>query len=109
MTSEYIATKTHTSSSCNNVLIVWEYGLSLNPDKCIFMVAYDMIRGFVGSKEGKFCDPKKIHTLLDMLALDNVRSIKVFNRLPQFTKGLIRDYAEIMAPITKLTQKATPF
>jgi hypothetical protein len=36
-----------------------EYGNSLNPNKCAFMVFSGMILGFIVSKEGKLPDPKK--------------------------------------------------
>ncbi len=36
-----------------------EYGISLNLDKCAFMVFSGMILGFVVSKERKLLDPKK--------------------------------------------------
>jgi hypothetical protein len=36
-----------------------EYGISLNLDKCAFMVFSGMILGFIVSKEGKLLDPKK--------------------------------------------------
>jgi hypothetical protein len=37
-----------------------DYGISLNLDKCAFMVFSRMILGFIFSKEGKLQDPKKI-------------------------------------------------
>jgi hypothetical protein len=37
-----------------------EFGISLNPNKCTFMVFLRMIWGFIISKEGKLLDPKKI-------------------------------------------------
>jgi hypothetical protein len=37
-----------------------EYGFSLNPNKCAFMVFSGMILGFIISKEGKLLHPKKI-------------------------------------------------
>jgi hypothetical protein len=36
-----------------------EYGISLNLDKCAFMVFSKMILGFIVSKEGKLLDTKK--------------------------------------------------
>jgi hypothetical protein len=38
----------------------WEYGISLNLDKCAFMVFSKMISGFIVSKKRKLPDPKKI-------------------------------------------------
>jgi hypothetical protein len=37
-----------------------EYGNSLNPDKCAFMVFLRMVLGFIVFKEGKQPNPKKI-------------------------------------------------
>jgi hypothetical protein len=37
-----------------------EYGISLNIDKCAFMVFLGMILGFIVSKEGRLPDLKKI-------------------------------------------------
>jgi hypothetical protein len=37
-----------------------EYGITLNLDKCAFMVFLGMILGFIVSKEGKLPDPKKM-------------------------------------------------
>jgi hypothetical protein len=48
-----------------------EYGISLNPNNCPFMVFSKMILGFIISKEGKLLDPKKIQTIINMLPLKN--------------------------------------
>jgi hypothetical protein len=37
-----------------------KYGISLNLNKCAFMVFSRMILGFIVSKEGKLPNPKKI-------------------------------------------------
>jgi hypothetical protein len=43
-----------------------KYGISLNPDKCAFMVFSGMILGFIVSKEGKLLDPNKIQAIVNM-------------------------------------------
>jgi hypothetical protein len=43
-----------------------EYGMSLNLNKCAFMVFSMMILGFIISKEGKLLDPKKIQVIVNM-------------------------------------------
>jgi len=43
-----------------------EYGISLNPDKCAFMVFLGIILGFIISKKGKLLDPKKIQAIINM-------------------------------------------
>ncbi len=44
----------------------WKFGISLNFDKCAFMVFSRTILGFIVSKEGKVMDPKKVEALVNM-------------------------------------------
>jgi hypothetical protein len=43
-----------------------KYGISLNPNKCAFIVVLGMILGFIVSKEGKILDPKQIQKIVNM-------------------------------------------
>jgi hypothetical protein len=43
-----------------------EYGISLNPKKCAFMVCSWTILGLIVSKEGKIPSPKKVKALIKM-------------------------------------------
>jgi hypothetical protein len=63
-----------------------EYGISLNLDKCAFMVFSRMILGFIVSKEGKLPYPKKIQTIVNMPTPKNPQHIQVFNGMAQFYK-----------------------
>jgi hypothetical protein len=42
------------------------FGVSMNLNKCAFMVFSRMILGFIVSKEGKVLDPKKIQAIVQM-------------------------------------------
>lgn len=42
------------------------FGVSMNLDKCVFMVFSKMILRFTVSKEGKLLDPKKIQAIVQM-------------------------------------------
>jgi hypothetical protein len=52
-----------------------EYGISLNRDKCAFMVFSGMISIFIVSKEGKLLDPKKIQAIVNMPPPKNPQQI----------------------------------
>jgi hypothetical protein len=52
-----------------------EYGISLNLNKCAFMVVSGMILGFIVSKEGKLLDPKKIQAIVNMPPHKNPQQI----------------------------------
>jgi hypothetical protein len=86
-----------------------EYGISLNLDKCAFMVYSRTILGFIVSKEGKTLDPKKIEALVKMLVPKTPQEIQVFNGMAQFYRCFINLFAFIMAPIAKLFKKAKVF
>ncbi len=61
-----------------------EYGISLNPKKCAFMVCSKIILGFIVSKEGNTPDPKKIKDVVKMPMPKTTRKIQVFNGMAQF-------------------------
>jgi hypothetical protein len=54
-----------------------EYDISMNLDKCAFMVFSRMILGFIISKEGKLPNPKKIQTIINMPPPKNPQQIMV--------------------------------
>jgi hypothetical protein len=43
-----------------------EFGISLNLEKCMFLMHFGIILRYVVSKEGKLPDPKKISTIIHM-------------------------------------------
>jgi hypothetical protein len=51
---------THLEKLKKRFLKCKEYGISLNPKKCSFVVGFGTILQFIVSKEGKTLDPKKI-------------------------------------------------
>jgi hypothetical protein len=55
------------------------YGISLNPNKCAFMVCSQTILGFIFFKEGKTPDLKKLEVLVKTLVPKTLQEIQVFN------------------------------
>jgi hypothetical protein len=86
-----------------------EYGISLNPNKCAFMVFSGMILSCIVSKEGKLLEPKKIQSIINMPPPKNPQHIQVFNRMAQFYRCFIKKFIANMAPITRLTKKTKTF
>jgi hypothetical protein len=54
----FIDMSTHLEKLKKCFLKCKEYGISLNPEKCAFMVCSGSTLGFIVSKEGKTIDPK---------------------------------------------------
>ena len=86
-----------------------QYGVSLNPDKCIFYVPSGVILGYIVCQAGKFPDPKKIEALVNMPSPKNIKAIQTFNGLAQFNRCFIKTHVGIMEPITRLTRKGEAF
>jgi hypothetical protein len=72
------------------------------------MVFSGLILEFIVSKKGKIPNPKKIQTIVNMPIPINPKQIQVFNGMAQFSRCFIKNFAFIMAPITKLMTKIEP-
>lgn len=86
-----------------------EYGISLNPEMCIFLVASGILLGHVVSKAGKMPDPKKIQVVQEMPRPRRTADIEIFNGFAHFNCIYIKSYAHIIEPITQLMQKTEEF
>jgi hypothetical protein len=75
----------------------------------MFLVHSSVILRYVVFKEGKLLDPKKISTIVHMPAPKTFKDIQVFNGMAHDYKCFIKDFAFIMAPITKLLQNIEVF
>jgi hypothetical protein len=62
---------------------------------------------FIGSKEGEILNPKKVQAIMNMLVPTNPQQIQVFNGMVQFYRCFIKNFAFIMALITKLMGSAS--
>jgi hypothetical protein len=49
-----------------------EFGIGLNLEKCMFLVYFKVIIGYIVSKEGKLLDLKKIMTIVEMSSPKNL-------------------------------------
>jgi hypothetical protein len=67
-----------------------EYGISLNPEKCAFMVYSGTILGFIVSKKGKTLDLKKIKVLVKMSSPKHLNKFKSSMEWPNFTDASSR-------------------
>jgi len=82
-----------------------EFSISLNLNKCAFMVFSGTILGFLVFKENKVMDPKKVEALVSMPIPITPQEIQVFNEMAYFYRCFIKNFVLIMSPITKLFKK----
>ncbi len=82
-----------------------KFVINLNPNKCAFMIFSRMMLGFIVSKGSKLLDPKIIQTIVYMHVPTNPQQIQVFNGMARFCRCFAKNFAFIMAPITKLMRQ----
>jgi hypothetical protein len=82
-----------------------EFSISLNLNKCAFMVFSGTILGFLVFKENKVMDSKKVEALVSMPIPITPQEIQVFNEMAYFYRCFIKNFVLIMSPITKLLKK----
>jgi hypothetical protein len=86
-----------------------EFGISLTPNKCAFIVFSRTILGFIVSKEGKVMVPKKVEALVNLLVPITPQEIQVFNGMAKFYRCFINFFVLIMSPIIKMFKKSKVF
>jgi hypothetical protein len=72
-----------------------EFGISLNPNKRAFMVFLGTILGFIGSKEGKVMDHKKVEALINMSIPTTARKSKCSMGWHSFISALPRTLLQL--------------
>jgi len=72
------------------------YGISLNPKKCIFGVAEGKLLGHVISKEGISIDPDRVQTILKIQPLASKKELKSYFGKINFIWKFITRFAKII-------------
>lgn len=83
--------------------------LTLNPDKCKFMMTETKYLGHIVSKDGVKPDPEKISAIVEYPVPRDVTQIRSFLGLLNFYRRFIPNFAEIAQPLTNLTKKNSRF
>ncbi len=68
-----------------------------------------VILGYVVSKVGKLLNSKKNSAIVNMFTQKTLKNIHVFNGMAQFYQCFIKNFASVMALITKLLHKTKVF
>jgi len=85
-------------------------GLQLDIDKCEFEVQSTKYLGFiVEAGNGIRMDPEKVKAIMDWEVPRSVKGVRSFLGFANFYRRFIRDFSEIVAPLTDLTKKDRTF
>ena len=82
-----------------------EYNLKRNHSKCEFGVKQISILGHVVTEKGIQPDPAKTEAIKDIPPPDNVSNLRSFLGTHGYVSKLFPNYANIVEPLRKLTQK----
>lgn len=82
-----------------------EYGISLNPKKCHFVVTEGKILGHIVLKEGIKIDPERAEAIDKIPIPKTVKAIQSFFGQINFVRRFVSNFAEIIKPISKMLKK----
>uniref|UniRef100_A0A8C9VS90 Gypsy retrotransposon integrase-like protein 1 n=1 Tax=Scleropages formosus TaxID=113540 RepID=A0A8C9VS90_SCLFO len=84
-------------------------GLKLHPAKCNLLQRQVKFLGHVVDANGVSTDPDKVRQVRDWPAPENVSELQSFLGLASYYRRFVRGFADIAAPLHRLTAKGTPF
>jgi len=84
-------------------------GLHLKPEKCRFHVQEEDYLGLVITPGGIRMQPGKIATIQKWESPTSVKGVQEFLGVANFYRRFILNYSHVVAPLTRLTRKDTPF
>ena len=86
-----------------------EKNLTLNREKCHFMVQYGIVLGHEMSRKGIEVDKAKVEIIAKLPISQCVKDIRSFLGHAEFYHRFIRDFSKIARPLTNLLAKDVPF
>jgi len=84
-------------------------GLVVKESKCTFGVKEVKLLGFVVCGEGLKADPDKVAAIRDMAPPTDKKGVRRVLGSANYYRQLMVNYADVVAPLTKLTRKAVKF
>jgi hypothetical protein len=94
----------------NSVLVrCREKDLTLNWEKCHFMVRKGIVLGHIISKKGMEVDKAKVDLISNLPHPKNIRDIRSFLGHAGFYRRFIKDFSKISRPLTNLLAKDVTF
>lgn len=86
-----------------------EFGISLNPQKCMFRVPQGKLLGHIVSKEGVSIDPDRVKEIKEVPLPVNKKGVQSFLGKINFVSCFISDFVGMVRPITLMLKKEIHF
>ncbi|XP_059075423.1 uncharacterized protein LOC131875342 [Cryptomeria japonica] len=82
-----------------------EYGISLNPKNCHFVVTEGKLLGHIVSKDGVRIDPERVAAIDKIPIPKTIKAIQCFFGQINFFQRFISNFAKIVKPISRMLKK----
>uniref|UniRef100_A0A8C1QKT9 Gypsy retrotransposon integrase-like protein 1 n=1 Tax=Cyprinus carpio TaxID=7962 RepID=A0A8C1QKT9_CYPCA len=86
-----------------------ENGLFVKAEKCSFHAQSVPFLGYIISSEGVRMDPDKVKAVVDWPSPDSRKALQRFLGFANFYRRFIRNFSQLVAPLTALTSPRTTF
>ncbi|KAG1964568.1 retrotransposable element [Pimephales promelas] len=86
-----------------------ENGLFVKAEKCSFHAQSVPFLGYIISSEGVRVDPDKVKAVVDWPSPDSRKALQRFLGFANFYRRFIRNFSQLVAPLTALTSPRTTF
>jgi len=83
--------------------------LKLKPSKCELFKPEVLFLGHIAGREGIRPNPRLVESIRNWKEPTNVKEIQQFVGLCNYYRQYIQNFSDMAAPMTRLTQKKTPF
>ena len=80
------------------------HGLTLRPSKCTLFKSEVKFLGYIVSKSGVSCDPKKVACLSNWPTPQSLKEVRQFLDLASYYRKFVKDFAELAAAMYNLTK-----
>ena len=82
------------------------HGLTLRPSKCTLFKSEVKFLGYIASKSGVSCDPKKVACVSNWPILHSLKEVRQFLNLASYYQKFVKDFAELAAAMYNLTKNS---
>ena len=88
---------------------LYQHGLTLNKDKCLFYQTKLTFFGFVFSSNGISADPQKVIAIKNAPSPRSVKDVRTFLGMATYCVKFIRNFSDLTQPLRDLTKKNASF
>lgn len=87
----------------------WEFGISLNPKKCVFSVHEGKLLGYVVSREGITMDPTRVAAILELPLPPHKKGLQSFIGRINFVRRFLPNIVALLKPLTTMLKRNAEF